>query len=270
MSRMFEREGVGYEETEIAPNLYAFSIDPQHALEEYLLMQIKIRPLYDLMFKNRIFTYFAAATPGLREMVTVGKIWELARLDRRVRDGERYDLVIVDSPATGHGVGLLRTPKTFGEIARVGPVKRQADAIYGFITDRRQTGVCAVAWPEEMPVNETIDLQQRLHSELGMHVDTVVMNGVYPKLFTEGEAEIVRARYEQENGNGRPAALDVMRRAALRAAISEHTRARAHRAQLRRLQKGTGQDAVELPFLFERRFDMNAVQRLADRIEESL
>src|SRR4026207_2331722 len=65
MSRFFERQGVGYHETEIAPNLFAFSIDPQRALEEYLLMQIKVKPVYDLMFKNRIFTYFAAATPGL-------------------------------------------------------------------------------------------------------------------------------------------------------------------------------------------------------------
>ena len=127
MSRVFERQGVGYHETEIAPNLFAFSIDPQRALEEYLLLQIKIRPLYELMFKNRIFTYFAAATPGLRELVTVGKVWELAQLDRRVKKGDKYDLVIVDAPATGHGLGLLRTPKTFGDIARVGPVKRQAD-----------------------------------------------------------------------------------------------------------------------------------------------
>ena len=102
---MFERQGVGYHETEIAPDLFAFSIDPQRALEEYLLLQIRIRPLYDLLFKNRIFTYFAAATPGLRELVTVGKVWELAQLDRRVKKGDKYDLVIVDAPATGHGLG---------------------------------------------------------------------------------------------------------------------------------------------------------------------
>ena len=117
------------------PSLFAFSIDPQRALEEYLLLQIRIRPLYELLFKNRIFTYFAAATPGLRELVTIGKVWELAQLDRRVKKGAKYDLVIVDAPATGHGLGLLRTPKTFGDIARVGPIKRQADTIYEFITD---------------------------------------------------------------------------------------------------------------------------------------
>src|ERR671923_2328497 len=91
MSRFFERQGVGYRETEIAPNLFTFSIDPQRALEEYLLMQIRIKPVYDMLFKNRIFTYFAAATPGMRELVTIGKVWELAQLDRRGKKGGKYD-----------------------------------------------------------------------------------------------------------------------------------------------------------------------------------
>jgi anion-transporting ArsA/GET3 family ATPase len=267
MSRVFERQGVGYHETEIAPNLFGFSIDPQRALEEYLLLQIKIRPLYELMFKNRIFTYFAAATPGLRELVTVGKVWELAQLDRRVKKGDKYDLVIVDAPATGHGLGLLRTPRTFGDIARVGPVKRQADNINDFITDPDLTGVCAVAWPEEMPVNETLDLQRRLDTELGMNLNRVFMNGIYPQLFSDEEAGAVRQRYERELGNEGGNGIEMVRRAALRAAISEHTRATSHREQLSRLRKGTGQAVIELPFLFEPRLDMSAVERLADTIE---
>jgi hypothetical protein len=270
MSRVFHREGVGYHETEIAPDLFAFSIDPQRALEEYLLLQIRIKPLYDLMFKNRIFTYFAAATPGLRELVTVGKVWELAQLDRRVKKGGKYDLVIVDAPATGHGLGLLRTPKTFGDIARVGPVKRQADTIYGFITDTSLTGVCAVCWPEEMPVSETLDLQRRLKSDLDMKLDRIFMNGLYPEIFSAGEAETVRASYEDERRRDGRGGIEVVRRAALRAALSEHSRARAHREQLRRLEEGAGQDVVELPFLFESGVDMGAVETLADRLEEAL
>jgi anion-transporting ArsA/GET3 family ATPase len=270
MSRMFQRQGVGYHETEIAPDLFAFSIDPQHALEEYLLLQIRIKPLYDLMFKNRIFTYFAAATPGLRELVTVGKIWELAQLDRRVKEGAKYDLVIVDAPATGHGIGLLRTPKTFGDIARVGPIKRQADLIYSFITDRSLTSVCAVAWPEEMPVNETIDLRDRLREDLGMELDSIFMNGLYPELFTHEEIETVRSRYEDEVSRNGDVGIDIVRKAALRAAISEYTRAHSHREQLQRLEESAGKDVVTLPFLFEPRVDMRAVESLADRIEEQL
>ena len=83
----------------------------------------------DLLTRSRIFTYLAAATPGLKELVTIGKIWELAQLDRRVKKGREYDLVIVDAPATGHGIGFLQTPRTFANIARVGPIHAQAQAL---------------------------------------------------------------------------------------------------------------------------------------------
>src|SRR6266513_2210987 len=129
----------------------------------------------------------AAATPGLRELVTVGKVWELAQLDRRVKSGSKYDVVIVDAPATGHGLGILKMPKTFSDIARVGPIKRQADTIFKFITDPKLTSICAVAWPEEMPVNETIDLQKNLESELGIELERIFMNGIYPELFSDAE-----------------------------------------------------------------------------------
>ncbi len=271
MSSVFHSEGVGYHETEIANDLFAFSIDPQRALEEYLQQQIRIKPVYELMFKNRIFTYFAAATPGLRELVTIGKVWELAQLDRRVKRGVTYDTVIVDAPATGHGIGILRTPKTFSDIARVGPIKRQADAINNFITDPALTSVCAVAWPEEMPVNETIDLQRNLHAELGLDLDRVFMNGLYPELFDDTEAGVLRERLQQEessNGSNGSDQLDVLRRAALRAALSEHHRADAQRTQLERLTEESGERPVELPFLFTPQLDMSAVDDLADVIEE--
>jgi len=270
MSYVFHREGVGYRETEIGEGLYAFSIDPQRALEEYLLQQIRIKPVYDLMFKNRIFTYFAAATPGLRELVTIGKVWELAQLDRRVKKGATYDTVIVDAPATGHGIGILRTPKTFGDIARVGPVKRQADAIHKFITNPELTAVVAVAWPEEMPVNETVDLQRSLQAELGLPLDRIFMNGLYPHLFTDDEAALLRERADDDAGGDGSDPLATARRAALRAAVSEHRRANAQQAQLERLEAESGQHPLELPFLFLPQLDMDAVEDLADTIEDQL
>ncbi len=269
MSAAFGKQGVGYHETRVKKDLYAFSIDPERALEEYLLLQIKIKPLYDLMFKNRIFTYFAAATPGLRELVTIGKVWELAQLDRRVKQGAKYDLVIVDAPATGHGLATLRTPKTFGDIARVGPIKKQADTINGFITDPRLTSVCAVAMPEEMPVNETLDFKRRLHDDLGLELDRIFMNGVYPELFDQGEAQAIERRFtsEQDADGNSPA---IVRRAALRAAIAEHGRAEAHRVQVARLAEQSLQRPIELPFLFRPEIGMNEIGELADLLEASL
>jgi anion-transporting ArsA/GET3 family ATPase len=221
-----------------------------------------------MLFKNRIFTYFAAATPGMRELVTIGKVWELAQLDRRVKKAPKYDVVIVDAPATGHGLGILRTPKTFGDIARVGPIKRQADAIHEFITDPKLTAVCAVAWPEEMPVNETLDLQRALRRDLGMKLSEVYMNGLYPELFSDREARALSGHL-QRNG-GESGELAPLQRAAVRAAVSEHRRANAHREQLERLRESSRQPVVELPFLFTEQIDMDAVEELADILEPSL
>jgi anion-transporting ArsA/GET3 family ATPase len=188
-----------------------------------------------------------------------------------VKRGDKYDLVIVDAPATGHGIGILRTPKTFGDIARVGPIRRQADAIHEFITDPLLTSVVAVAWPEEMPVNETVDLQRSLQAELGLPLDRIFMNGLYPHLFTDDEAGVLRERAEDDAGTGGGAdALATARRAALRAAVSEHRRASAQQAQLERLEAESGQHPVELPFLFRPQLDMDAVEDLADTIEDQL
>ena len=106
-SHVFHRAKVGFHEVEMADNLWAISIDPDEAMREYVLLQLKVRAMRDLLFRSRIFTYLAAATPGLRELVTIGKLWEVAQPDRKVRKGRKYDLVIVDAPATGQGDGRL-------------------------------------------------------------------------------------------------------------------------------------------------------------------
>ena len=265
MSRVFRHEEVGYEETELAPNLHAISIDPERAQEEYLRVQVGNRALFNLLFKNRIFQYLTAAAPGVRELVTIGKIWELAQLERPWTGAKlRYDLVVVDAPSTGHGLGILRTPRTFGDIARVGPIRRQADKIHDFIVDRRQTGVVVVALPEEMPVNETLDFRKSLKEEMGMGVDAIVVNGVYPERFTGPEAERIAAA--RAALDGRPPAVS----AALRAAVSEHGRARAQRSQLRRLRKAADSPVVTLPFLFDPALGIDSLEGLAAQLERKL
>ncbi len=172
-SRIFEHTEVGFHEVEMAENLWSISIDPDESMREYVLLQLKVRAMRDMLFRSRIFSYLAAATPGLKELVTIGKIWELAQLDRKVKQGRKYDLVIVDAPATGHGIGFLQTPRTFAAIARVGPIHSQAQQLDRLITDQAHTGVAIVALPEEMPVNESAALEHDLRTEVGVAVDRV-------------------------------------------------------------------------------------------------
>jgi anion-transporting ArsA/GET3 family ATPase len=262
VARVFGRDDSHFNEVELADGLYTISIDPQHAIEEYLRLQVPVRPLADVLSGSRMFQYFAAATPGLGELVTIGKVWELAQLERRTRNAARYDLVIVDAPATGHGVATMRAPKTFADIARVGPIAHQGRAIHAMITDAERTGVIAVALPEEMPVNETLSLRDALRRELGVSLDRVVVNGLYEQRFSaQEEVELEQA----VDTAGTPSA-----RAALRAALSEHLRARAQREQVARLEEGTGRAPVLLPFLFEADLDVAAYERLSRLLEAAL
>ena len=261
VSRAFKREGVAGEETELAPGLWAISIDPQRALEEYLRVQVGSKRLFNLLFQNRFFQYFAAAAPGAKELVTIGKVWELAQLDRPWTSKQtRYDLVVVDAPASGHGLGILRTPRTFRDIARVGPIRRQADKIDKFIRDPKRTGIVVAALPEEMPVNETLDFEERLAKEMRLGVDLVVVNALYPERFTGPEAERLGAL------DGK---LDPSAHAAVRAALSEHNRARAQRVQLRRLKKQV-ENVATLPFLFEPELGIDEFERLSRSLERRL
>lgn len=274
MSRAFHREGVGFEETELAPGLAAISIDPQRALEEYLRVQVG-STLFHLLFENRIFQYLAAAAPGAKELVTMGKVWELAQLERPWTGAEgRYDLVIVDAPATGHGLGILRAPRTFRDIARVGPIRRQAGRIDSFVRDLRRTGVVCVALPEEMPVAEALDLRERLGEELGLGLDAVVVNGLLPERFTEAEARTLADAGRSEADDGEPGGTSRdgepgdAARAALRAALSEHRRARDQRGQLRRLEDEAGA-TVTLPYLFRHDLDLDAIELLSRELERT-
>jgi anion-transporting ArsA/GET3 family ATPase len=260
VSRAFRREGLGYSEAQLAPNLFGMSIDPERALKEYLGQQVG-GALSGLLFNNRIFEYFAAAAPGVRELTTIGKVWELAQLERRDRRASPYDLVILDAPASGSGLALLRAPRTFAEIANVGPIRRRADIIHDFLTDPVRTGVVSVALAQEMPVNETLEFREKLNAEMGMETHAVVVNSLLPERFTGEEADRIEAV------NGTHGAPDVA--AALRAALSEHRRARAQRVQLRRLKKDVP-DAVTLPYLFEPELGLAAFERLSAELERKL
>ena len=256
-SRIFDHTEVGFHEVEMEENLWSISIDPDESMREYVLLQLKVRAMRDLLFRSRLFSYLAAATPGLKELVTIGKIWELAQLDRKVKSGREYDLVIVDAPATGHGIGFLQTPRTFASIARVGPIHSQAQQLDRLITDQEHTGAAIVSLPEEMPVNETAALESELRSEVGVAVDRVYLNGLYPERFSGEEAERLGELAGGENGAVRAAA---------RAAVSECGRARSQRAQLARLRRRVEAPVKTLPFLFQPELDVEAARELAGRL----
>jgi anion-transporting ArsA/GET3 family ATPase len=206
-----------------------------------------------MLYRNGIFQHLTSAAPGIKELVTIGKIWELAQLHRKTKDARPYDFVVVDSPASGHGLGMLRAPRTFGDIARVGPIRHQADRIHDFIVSGK-TGVVSVALAEEMPVNETLEYADQI-AEFRGDLDAVVVNALYPERFTDEEVASL-------NGHGGPA---------VRAAVTEHHRYLTQQAELERLKGGVGNvPLASLPFLFAPDLGLAEVEELSHELEEQL
>jgi anion-transporting ArsA/GET3 family ATPase len=255
----FHQRGDTFEEVRLGERLFTISIDPENAMEEYL--RVKTGPIGQRLGSSRLFHAFAMATPGMRELLSVGKVWELAQLERRTHGADTYDLVIVDSPAAGHGVGILRTPRTFAEIARVGPIAHQGRTIAATIADRDFTAVVAVATAEEMPVNETLWLRGELADEQ-LPLDAVIVNALYPERFRPAERRKLQS--------ARKAADSPLVGAALGAALSEHDRAARQREQLDRLTEGLGQMPLELPYLFSEEIGLTELEQLADGLEAGL
>ncbi len=256
-SRLFDQSAVGFREVELANNLWAISIDPEESMREYVLLQLKVKAMRDLLFRSKMFTYLAAATPGLNELVTIGKIWELAQLDRKVKHGRKYDLVIVDAPATGHGISFLQTPRTFANIARVGPIHSQGLQLEAMITDHSQTGAVIVSLPEEMPVNESARLEQELSEGIGVSIDRVIMNALYPDRFSRTDLDRLASLRGSDDGEVRAAA---------RAAGSQAKRVAAQREQLARLEEMVHAPISTLPFVFRPELDLKAARLLAEEI----
>ncbi|WP_205699243.1 ArsA-related P-loop ATPase [Conexibacter sp. SYSU D00693] len=246
--------GRAFVERTLADGLAHISIDPQSAMDEYLDDQLP-GPLAELLSGSRVFGLLAAATPGMRELLTVGKVWELAQAQRRTRGGEPYDLVVLDAPATGHGVAVLTAPRTFAEAARVGPVARQGRTIHEMLADPARTAVVAVARAEEMPVNETLALREALGREMGLPLARAVVNGVLPARFSAADATRVAEGLAPSSH-------------ARRAALAGAARSRAQRAQVARLRRGLGAVPVQtLPHLFVPEVGAAELERLSKELE---
>jgi anion-transporting ArsA/GET3 family ATPase len=259
MSRAFAHAGVSREkEAQLAPDLYAITVDPQHALEEWLGRQVGGGAM-KIMTRSQAFGYFIAAAPGAKELITIAKVWELAQLDRWSKSGRTYDLVIVDAPASGHGIAMLQTPSTFGDIARVGPIQRQAYKVRDMLRDPARTGYVAVALPEELPVNETIELEARVREAVGIGLDAVVVNGVWPSRLPGEGLDRVKA---VAGSSSAPAPLE--------AAIAADERARVHASQVRRLRREVDAPVLTLPFLFQTELELDDYAWLGEKIARKL
>ncbi len=194
LAEFFETGPTRFEEREIQPNLWAMSMDTEASLKQYLSLQLKIPLVARIGPLARTFDFVATAAPGVKEIVTVGKLcWEVLQ--------RHYDLVVVDASPTGHIVGQLAAPQAINQLVQVGLVRQQTGWMLDILSDPAVTGLVIVATPEEMPVSETIELQERVATETTVDLAAIVVNRVLPELFGRGEEEVFE-RLDQPDGVG--------------------------------------------------------------------
>jgi anion-transporting ArsA/GET3 family ATPase len=157
----FGRRSLGYQETRLADGVNGLAVDPEESLREYL-GRYGFAPLARLLSWARLTSFITAAAPGLGDILLVGKVWEAAT--RRSGPRRVYDLVVLDAPPTGRVIPFLRTPETVAELARVGPIRHQADRVKELLDDPDRTAMVLTCLPEELPVTETIEASVALRA----------------------------------------------------------------------------------------------------------
>src|SRR5258708_26502360 len=185
VSELFGRPPSGTQIRRLLPNLYSVHVRPREAMREYALMTLKYETLYKLAFENAAARYFLAAAPSLAEIVMLGKVWWHATYDMD-RGRPRWDLVVLDAPATGHGLTFLNVPSVFLRLVRDGPLARPMPGMQSRLADPQRCGVCIVTLPEEMPANEAIELDRPLRGG-GLPARPLLLNRHFASRFTPQE-----------------------------------------------------------------------------------
>ena len=245
-------------EEQVAPELWTTTIDPELALVEWAGKLIRPRALLDLAVRSNSFAGFINAAPGGRELLTITKAAELSRDERWDSEAVGYQLVILDAPASGHGLAMLKTPTTFAEIARVGPIASQAREVEALLADNQRSRIVLVSTLEETPVNETLELDSALNEQLGRGADLIIANGLTADGLDDSEIAQLSAAGPAVDG-GVAAAIN-----------GRHARSALQQEQLRRLRDGASCPLITLPAITSHAVGADELEQLASMLEAEL
>ena len=265
MADFFETVPTGYQPREVQPNLFAMSMDTEASLDEYLRLQLRLPALARIGPLARAFEFVATAAPGVREILTVGKpVWE-------VREGN-YDLVVVDAPASGHIVSQLAAPQAINELVQVGLVRQQTGWLLEVLGNPALTGLVIVTTPEEMPVNETIELAGRVEDETDVDLSAIVVNRVLPELFGRQEEMVFEELREPAMAAALSEAAGGPAEPVLEAARLAVTMRRTRAGHLQRLRSlvDPALPLLYVPYLFARTHGLRATRQIAEALSAEL
>jgi len=253
-----ESRGVG-EKVEVGGGLFVLPVEGKAALAEYLQIIIPVRQLLKTVFSSRVYQYFVAAAPGLKELMTMGKLlYEAERMNEDT--GERlWDIVIMDAPATGHSLQYLRMPRAARDAFGAGLVHREAQKVVDLLTDAKRTAVNLVTTAEEMPVNETISMHKQLREDLEMPTGGLFVNRVHKRRFSAAQVDgLVKAAE-----GARPTREQCILHEVAARAREEGGWTRVNARYRARLSREVDMPIIEIPYLFSERFGLDEVEEIA-------
>jgi anion-transporting ArsA/GET3 family ATPase len=180
------KDKLGHEPTEVTlpgtkEKILVSVLDPTTSLAEYVDLKLPTGGLAGILLNNRVTASFLEVVPGLPDLVQLGKLWYALT---QAKNGP--DVVVLDAPATGHALALLRAPENFRRITRMGPIYKDALQMTEFLADEKATGIVLAALPEEMAVKETQELQKFLGKDFPK--PAIYVNKVFPILAPQKES----------------------------------------------------------------------------------
>jgi anion-transporting ArsA/GET3 family ATPase len=264
----FEQKSVGFTPREVYPGVLAMAMDTEASLREYLKVNMRVPVIGRLGPLARVLDFVAEAAPGVKEILTVGKImWEVRE---SIEGRADFDVVVVDAAASGHIVAQLGAADALQELVDLGPLSDQTRWVAELLADPHVTAVNIVTTPEEMPVSETIELTARLRAEVEAPLGVVIVNRVLPELFTHSDEETFDALrtpaalpvLTERGGDGAVAVLDAARLAvSLRRTRAVHLEELRHAVQL---------PLLYVPYLFVRDHGLRVTRMVADALGAEL
>ena len=172
------KQDAGYREAELAPRLHGLTGDFDALLTDFVHDVAPVRLLADRLLAVPAFRFFTRATPGLPDLLLLGKIRQILRRKRSTAREPRFDLVVLDAPATGHALSLVALPRTLLATVPVGPVRKLAEWLDELLSDPDHAALVVVSAPEDFAAKETEELIAGAREKAGLATSLVVVNRV--------------------------------------------------------------------------------------------
>jgi anion-transporting ArsA/GET3 family ATPase len=259
LSHLFGVPPVGTELVRVRDRLWAVNMTPQAALREYGAMVLHSDFIARQVLENRVSRAFLHAIPGLEDYSMLGKVW-YHTTETEEGGRPRWDLVVLDGPATGHIITMLLIPQAILEAVPAGPLTGPAQSTLSLMQDPARAAMVIVTLAEDLPTNETIELAHKAQKRVGIPLGPLVINSLYPPRFSQGVSMRALAALPEDVGDAQLQPLVTSARTAQRRrALNDH--------YVELLRRELPLPQMHLPYLFVQDFGPKAVEDLSHRLE---